>query len=70
MFSVIEPHFWQMSVEHISRGHVISFEGNRTTAALVEWCEDKGANVIVKLAGEAPLTVSKDRRVSVFQTQF
>ncbi|EMJ7187309.1 hypothetical protein KW419_00190 [Vibrio fluvialis] len=70
MFSLIQPHLQQISAEHICRGHVVSFEGNRHNASIVEWCKDKGANVIVKLVGEAPMLVSKDRRVSIFQTQF
>lgn len=70
MFSLIQPHLQQISAEHICRGHVISFEGNRVTAALVEWCEDKGANVVVKMVGEPPVIVSKDRVVAAFSTHY
>ncbi|CAH2562494.1 hypothetical protein NMR56_000036 [Vibrio cholerae] len=70
MFPLIEPQFWQMPAEQISRGHVISFEGSRVTAALVEWCEDKGANVVVKMVGEPPVIVSKDRVVAAFSTHY
>lgn len=64
------PSLQHKVVEDVKRGDVISFEGDRVNSSIVEWCEDKGANVVVKLIGESPLLVSKDRRVSVFPSHF
>ncbi len=69
MFSLIQTAIGHKPVEEIRRGDLISIEGNRINSMIVEWCEDRGANVILKLIGESPLLISKDRRVSVFVTR-
>lgn len=66
MFSMIQPHFRQIFAHEIMRGHVVSFDGGPSSTAIVESCEEQGANIIVRLIGESPVLVSKDRRVSVF----
>ncbi len=70
MFSMNQPSLKHISVDEVVRGNVISLEGNPRTAAIVEYCEEQGPNIVVKLIGESPVLVSKDRRVSVFSYPF
>lgn len=66
MFSIGQQILKHISVDEVVRGNVISIDGSPRTAAIVESCEEQGPNVVVKLIGESPVLVSKDRRVSVF----
>ncbi len=68
MFSMNQPLLKQISVDEVVRGNVISIDGSPTTAAIVESCIEQGPNIVVKLIGESPVLVSKDRRVSVFSS--
>ncbi len=66
MFSIeraLGPYFRQQCAESVVRGDVVNIEGHEF--CLVEKCEEQGANVVVKCLGKEPLTISKDRVVSV-----
>lgn len=69
MFSIknaIKPHFRQIPMTEISRGDAINIIGDWNSTTLVESCECHEHFVIVKLIGEPPLKVSKDRVVTVY----
>jgi len=63
MFSLMNHVFRQAAIQTVQRGALINLEGNEFW--LVEQCQEQGANMIVKCVGEDPLTISKDRIVSV-----
>ncbi|EKO3963143.1 hypothetical protein SBW85_07510 [Vibrio plantisponsor] len=62
MFS-IESSVKQQCAESVVRGDVINLLGHEFW--VVEKCEAQGPNMIVKCVGEDPLSISKDRVVSV-----
>ncbi|CAM2803534.1 hypothetical protein [Vibrio diazotrophicus] len=62
MFS-IESSVKQQCAESVVRGDVINILGHEFW--VVEKCEAQGPNMIVKCVGEDPLSISKDRVVSV-----
>ncbi|GLT18898.1 hypothetical protein GCM10007938_26800 [Vibrio zhanjiangensis] len=66
MFSIKQPSLRHVPADEVIRGNVISIDGNPRSAAIVESCEEQGANVVVKIIGESPVILSKDRRVSVY----
>ena len=68
MLSLMQPRLSHRSAHEIVRGNVVSLDGS--PAAIVESCEEQGANMVVKLIGELPVLVNKDRRVSVFNNQY
>ncbi len=53
----------QQCAESVVRGDVINLLGHEFW--VVEKCEAQGPNMIVKCVGEDPLSISKDRVVSV-----
>lgn len=62
MFS-IESSVKQQCAESVVRGDVVNLLGHEFW--VVEKCEAQGPNMIVKCVGEDPLSISKDRVVSV-----
>lgn len=66
MFSIessVIPNLKQQCAESVIRGDVINLLGHEFW--VVEKCEAQGPNMIVKCVGEDPLSISKDRIVSV-----
>ena len=67
MLSIARPCLSQLPAHELERGCVVNIDDGPNHSSIVESCEEQGPNVIVKLIGEAPLLLSKDRRVSVFR---